>query len=54
MLCGYPPFGGKSEEEIFKKIKRGNLIFDRLFPSNLSNGMESDKRRSQEVSEKYA
>ena len=28
LLCGYPPFNGDSEDEIFNKIKEGNLIFD--------------------------
>ena len=28
MLCGYPPFGGRSEEEILKKVKAGKIKFD--------------------------
>lgn len=28
MLCGYPPFGGKSEDEILKKVKIGKYKFD--------------------------
>ena len=27
-LCGYPPFQGKSEEEIFYNIKKYNINFD--------------------------
>jgi calcium-dependent protein kinase len=28
LLCGYPPFGGKTEEDILKKVKRGIFTFD--------------------------
>lgn len=28
LLCGYPPFGGRSEEEILKKVKQGKVRFD--------------------------
>jgi calcium-dependent protein kinase len=28
MLCGYPPFGGRSEEEILKKVKSGKFKLD--------------------------
>lgn len=28
MLCGYPPFGGKSEDEILKKVKLGKFKFE--------------------------
>jgi calcium-dependent protein kinase len=28
MLCGYPPFAGKSEDEILKKVKIGKYKFD--------------------------
>ncbi|CAD8171529.1 unnamed protein product [Paramecium pentaurelia] len=28
-LCGYPPFIGKNENEIFEKVKKGKLIFDK-------------------------
>lgn len=27
-MCGYPPFGGRSEEEILKKVKSGKFKFD--------------------------
>ena len=29
LLCGYPPFTGKSEEEILKNVKVGKFEFDR-------------------------
>lgn len=28
LLCGYPPFWGKNEEEIISKIVQGKVIFD--------------------------
>jgi calcium-dependent protein kinase len=28
MLCGYPPFNGGSDNEIYKNIKKGDLRFD--------------------------
>ena len=28
LLCGYPPFSGKSEDEILKKVKVGKFKFD--------------------------
>jgi len=28
LLCGYPPFGGKSEEDILNKVKSGKFKFD--------------------------
>ena len=33
LLCGYPPFPGKNENEIFEKIKVGKL----RFPSTINN-----------------
>ena len=27
MLAGYPPFNGRNEDEIFRKIIEGNFIF---------------------------
>lgn len=29
LLCGYPPFMGANENEIFKKIENGKFEFDR-------------------------
>jgi calcium-dependent protein kinase len=29
LLCGYPPFGGRSEDEILSKVKSGKFKFDR-------------------------
>ena len=28
-LCGYPPFMGKNDNEIFAKVKNAKLIFDK-------------------------
>ena len=28
LLCGYPPFWGKNEEEIIEKIISGKVLFD--------------------------
>ena len=28
MLCGYPPFSGKNEDDIMKKVKSGKFTFD--------------------------
>lgn len=28
LLCGYPPFAGKNEEEIMEKVCEGTLIFE--------------------------
>ena len=28
MLCGYPPFSGQNEDEIFKKVKSGKFTFE--------------------------
>jgi hypothetical protein len=30
LLCGYPPFTGKSENEIMEKVKKGKFKFDRI------------------------
>jgi hypothetical protein len=27
-LCGYPPFGGRTEEEILKRVKAGKYKFE--------------------------
>lgn len=29
LLCGYPPFTGKSEDDILKKVKIGKFSYDR-------------------------
>lgn len=31
LLCGYPPFSGKSEQEILDKVRKGKFEFDRKF-----------------------
>lgn len=28
LLCGYPPFTGKTEKEIMKKVSEGKFEFD--------------------------
>jgi calcium-dependent protein kinase len=28
ILCGYPPFGGRTEEEILKRVKAGKYKFE--------------------------
>jgi len=28
LLCGYPPFWGKNEQEIISKILQGKVVFD--------------------------
>jgi calcium-dependent protein kinase len=28
LLCGYPPFGGRSEDEILKKVRIGKFTFE--------------------------
>lgn len=30
MLCGYPPFSGRTEDDILKKVKSGKFKFDRI------------------------
>ena len=36
LLCGYPPFTGKSEEDILKKVKSGKYHYDRNSPYLIS------------------
>lgn len=31
LLCGYPPFSGKNENDIFEKVKAGRLRFPSIF-----------------------
>ncbi|KRW98898.1 Protein kinase-like domain [Pseudocohnilembus persalinus] len=41
LLCGYPPFGGRSEEEILKKVKSGKVRFDPEDWDRVSNDSKS-------------
>ncbi len=34
LLCGYPPFSGRTEEEIMRKIKLGKYDFNRKLISS--------------------
>ena len=36
MLCGYPPFNGSSDYEVYDAIRRGNLVFEEHIWGNLS------------------
>ncbi|CAE7531375.1 cmk-1 [Symbiodinium sp. KB8] len=36
LLCGYPPFMGESQDELFSKIKMGRYSFDPRWWSNVS------------------
>ncbi len=36
-LCGYPPFSGRNEEEILKKVKIGKFKFDPEDWDHISN-----------------
>jgi calcium-dependent protein kinase len=36
LLCGYPPFNGKNDEEIIEKIKTGSVKFDPKKWDNIS------------------
>lgn len=35
-LCGYPPFTGKTDNEIFDKVKKGKMIFAKNDWSSIS------------------
>ena len=37
MLCGYPPFNGATDEEMFEEIKNADVIFDPLEWDEVSN-----------------
>ena len=37
MLCGYPPFDGATDEEMFEEIKNADVIFDPLEWDEVSN-----------------
>jgi serine/threonine protein kinase len=30
LLCGYPPFRGRNENDIMEKVKKGSYTFDRI------------------------
>ncbi|SCM13041.1 calcium-dependent protein kinase 5, putative [Plasmodium chabaudi adami] len=36
LLCGYPPFNGKNNEDILKKVKKGDFVFDSNYWSKIS------------------
>mmetsp|Transcript_66756 Transcript_66756/g.148234 ORF Transcript_66756/g.148234 Transcript_66756/m.148234 type:complete len:527 (+) Transcript_66756:50-1630(+) len=37
MLCGYPPFYGKTDQEVLHKVKHGNYSFDQKDWKNISD-----------------
>lgn len=37
LLCGYPPFGGRNEDEIIAKVKKGKFTFDKDDWENVSS-----------------
>ncbi|SOV81309.1 calcium-dependent protein kinase 5 [Plasmodium sp. gorilla clade G3] len=37
LLCGYPPFNGKNNDEILKKVKKGEFVFDSNYWARVSD-----------------
>ncbi|CRG95088.1 calcium dependent protein kinase 5, putative [Plasmodium gallinaceum] len=37
LLCGYPPFNGKNNDDILKKVKKGEFVFDPNYWSRVSD-----------------
>jgi calcium-dependent protein kinase len=37
MLCGYPPFNGKNDKDIYKKIQIGDFAFDKNHWKDISD-----------------
>lgn len=37
LLCGYPPFGGSSDQEILKRVEKGKFTFDPQDWANISS-----------------
>ena len=41
LLCGEPPFQGETEDEIFKKVKKGKISFSHPEFKNVSDNCKN-------------